>query len=69
VRNEEVLHIVKEERDILRTVRGRKDQLVGHILLRNCFLNTLLKERWMEAQDEEEGVRSCWFTLKKRESK
>jgi heme exporter protein D len=46
VRNEEVLHKVKEERNILHTVKRRKADWVwiGHILRRNCLLNQLLKE-------------------------
>ena len=38
VRNEEVLHRVKEERNALRTVKRRKANLIGHILRRNCLL-------------------------------
>jgi hypothetical protein len=38
VRNEEVLHRVKEERNILHTVKRRKANWIGHILRRNCLL-------------------------------
>ena len=38
VRNEEVLHRVKEERNILHTVKRRKGNWIGHILRRNCLL-------------------------------
>ena len=38
VRNEEVLHGVKEERNILRTIKRRKDTWIGHILCRKYFL-------------------------------
>jgi hypothetical protein len=38
VRNEEVLHIVKEERDILRTINRRKANWISHLLYRNGFL-------------------------------
>jgi hypothetical protein len=38
VRNEEVLHRVKEERNILRTIKWRKANLIGSILPRNCLL-------------------------------
>ena len=38
VRNEEVLHRVKEKRNILRTVMRRKANWIGHILRRNCLL-------------------------------
>ena len=37
VRNEKVLHRVREERNILKTI-NRKDTWNGHILRRNCLL-------------------------------
>jgi hypothetical protein len=37
-RGNEVLQRVSEERDILRTIRRRKDKWIDHILLRNCLL-------------------------------
>jgi hypothetical protein len=37
VKNEEVLHRVKEERNILHTVKRRKANWIGHILLRNVI--------------------------------
>jgi hypothetical protein len=44
VRNEEVLHRVKEDRNILHTIKRRMANWIGHILLRNCVLKQLLKE-------------------------
>jgi hypothetical protein len=41
----EVLHRVKEERNILLAIKRRKANRIGHILRRSCLLNTLLKER------------------------
>jgi hypothetical protein len=38
VRNAEVLHTAKEERNILRTIKRRKANWIGHILRRNCLL-------------------------------
>jgi hypothetical protein len=38
VRNEEVLHRVKEERNILHKTKGRKTNWIGHILRRNRHL-------------------------------
>ena len=38
VRNEEVLHTVKEKRNILHTIKRRKDNWIGHMLRRNCIL-------------------------------
>ena len=38
VRNEKVLRTVKEDRNILKTIKKRKDAWVGHILCTNCLL-------------------------------
>jgi hypothetical protein len=38
VRNEETLQRVKEERNILQTIKRWKDNWIGHILHRNCLL-------------------------------
>ena len=38
VNNEEVLHRVKEERNILHTIRRRKANWFSHSLRRNCLL-------------------------------
>jgi hypothetical protein len=45
VRNEEVLHRVKEEKNVLHTIKRGRDNWNGQILRMNCFLNTLLKGR------------------------
>ena len=37
LRNEEMLHTVMEERNILHTVKRRKANWIGHILCRNCL--------------------------------
>jgi hypothetical protein len=42
VRNEEVLHRVKEERNVLHTVKRRKANWIGHILRRNCLLKHVI---------------------------
>ena len=38
VRNEEVSHPVKKERNILHTVKRQKTDWIGHILCRNSLL-------------------------------
>jgi hypothetical protein len=43
VRDEEVSHIVKEERDILQIIKRRKANWIGHILSRNCLLKHVTK--------------------------
>jgi hypothetical protein len=43
VRNEEVLHRVKEERNIVHTIKRRKANWIGHILCRNCLLKHVIE--------------------------
>jgi hypothetical protein len=43
VRNEEVLHRVKEERNIIHTVKRRKSNWIGHILRTNCLLKHIVE--------------------------
>jgi hypothetical protein len=56
VGNEEVLHRVKEERNILRTVKRRKAKWIGRNLRRNCLLKHVI-ERKIEGQLEVTGRR------------
>jgi hypothetical protein len=42
VSNEAVLHIAKEERNILHTIRRRKANWIGHVLRRNCLLSHII---------------------------
>jgi hypothetical protein len=43
VRNEEVLHGVKDERKILQTITIRKVSVIGHILRSNCLLKRVFE--------------------------
>jgi len=43
VRNEEVLLKVKEQRNILREIRKRKANWIGHILRKNCLLQRVIE--------------------------
>jgi len=43
VRNEEVLLIVNEQRNILHEIRKRKANWIGHILRRNCLLKQVIE--------------------------
>jgi hypothetical protein len=43
VRNEEVLHTVKEEINILNTIKRRKANWIGHIFHRNCLLKQVIE--------------------------
>ena len=42
---------VKEERNILHTMKVRKANWTGHILRTNCFWNTPLQVRWKDRSD------------------
>ena len=42
-RNEEVLYGVREERNILHTIKSRKANWRGHILRRNCLLKHIIE--------------------------
>jgi hypothetical protein len=69
VRNE-VLHRVKEERNILHTIKRRKTNWTGHILCRNCLLKYVIEGK-LEGRTEMTGrrgrsVSSYWMTLRQR---
>jgi hypothetical protein len=61
VRNEKVLLRVKEQRNILREIRKRKVNWIGHILRRNCLLQRVIEGKIQE------GDRSDRKTRKKTE--
>jgi hypothetical protein len=56
VRNEEVLHRVKEERNILHTIKRRKAKWIDHILRRNCLLKQVIEGK-LEGRIEMTGRR------------
>jgi hypothetical protein len=56
LRNEEVLHKVKEERNILHKIKRRKANWIGHILRRNCLLNHVIEGK-LEGRIEMMGRR------------
>jgi hypothetical protein len=43
MKSEEVLHRVKEERNILLTAKRRKGNWIGHMLHRNCPLKHVIE--------------------------
>jgi hypothetical protein len=43
VRNEEVLHSVNEERNILGKINRRRANWIGHIMRRNCLLKHVIE--------------------------
>jgi hypothetical protein len=56
VRNEEVLHRVKEERNIVHTIKRREANWIGHILRRNCLLKHVIEGK-LEGRIEMTGRR------------
>jgi hypothetical protein len=56
VRNEEVLHRVKEERNIVHTIKRWKANWIGHIVRRNCLLKHVI-EGMLEGRIEMTGRR------------
>jgi hypothetical protein len=50
------LYRVKEERNILRTIKRRKDNWIGHILRRNCLLKQVIEGK-LEGRIEMTGRR------------
>ena len=55
-KNEEVLHIVKDERNWARTIKWRKANWIFHILCRNYLLKYVVEGR---REETEGGGRSC----------
>jgi hypothetical protein len=68
----EVLHRVKEERNILHAIKGRNANWIGHILCRDGLLKHVI-EVWVEGsigrdrKDGEEDVSNYQKILKKRQ--
>jgi len=71
MKNEEVLHRVKEDRNILHTAKRRKASWIGHILRGNCLRRFVIEGKIhvgieVEGGNEEEDVSSDWVILRKR---
>jgi len=69
VSNEEVLTRVKEERNILETVKRGETNWICHILYRNCLLNHVTEGK-IEGRIEvtgRRGIRRKQLTLRKSE--
>ena len=58
VRREEILRRVKEERNIIHTIKIRKADWVGHVLRRNGLLKDVIKERRRNRSDGETGKKT-----------
>jgi len=58
VRNEEVLHMVNDERHVLHTIKKRNGNSFGHILCKNCLLKHIVegkREERIEVQGRRGG--------------
>jgi hypothetical protein len=70
VRNEEVLHRVKEERNIVHTIKRRNANWIGHILRRNYLLEHVVEgkikgsrrreRRRKQLMEDNEEMRRYW---------
>jgi hypothetical protein len=56
VRNVEVSHTVREERNVVQTIKKRNPNWIGHTLRRNCFLNHVI-EGEIQGRIEVTGIR------------
>ena len=52
VGNQEVLHSVKEQRNILHTVKRWKAKWIGHVLRSNCLLNRVIEGKIQERMSD-----------------
>jgi hypothetical protein len=66
VRNGEVLRRVKEERNVLHTVKRRKANWIGRILWRSCLQKQVIEGK-MKGREDEEDVSSYRMPSRKRE--
>jgi hypothetical protein len=57
MRNEEVLHSVKEERNIPHTVKRRKANWIGYILRRKCLLKHVIEGKIEGGTDKSDKTR------------
>jgi hypothetical protein len=55
VKNKEILLGVKEDRNILRTIRRREANLIGHILRRNCLLKHVIEGKIERRREVKRG--------------
>jgi hypothetical protein len=70
--DEEVLQRVREERNILQTIKRRKANWIGHVLCRNCHLKHVIegkiegrsdgtrRRRRKQLLDDLKEKRDCW---------
>ena len=59
MKNDKVLQTVKEDMNILHTIKGRMANWIRHIFSRNCLPALLIKER-KKNEDKEEEISSYY---------
>jgi hypothetical protein len=67
VKNEEVLHRIKEERKIVHTIKRRNADWIGHIFHRNCLLEHVIECKIEAAGRRGRRRKQLLPTLRKRE--
>jgi hypothetical protein len=67
MKNEEVLHRVKDDSSIQNTLQRRTANWIGHILRRNCLLKHGIEGKLKVKGHEEKEVSSYRMTLRKWE--
>jgi hypothetical protein len=67
VKNEDVLHRVKEERNIIHTISRRNAICAGHILFNNYLLKYVIKVKIEGLKDKEKDAGIHSMTLRKRD--
>jgi hypothetical protein len=66
VRNEEVLLRVKEERNIVHTIKRWKAKWIGHILQRNCLLKQVIEGNIQGTARRERRCKQLQYVVKER---
>jgi len=67
VENKEVLHSVKDDRNIPHTTQRETANWNGNTLRKNCLLTSVIARQIKGREDEEQDANSYWMPLKKRE--
>jgi hypothetical protein len=67
VNNEAVLQRVKEERNVLHTIRWRKANWIGHMLRRNCLLSHIIEGKIIETRRPGRRRKQLLMTWRKQE--
>ena len=58
---------VKEARNVLHTINGRKGNWIGRVLHRNCLLKYVIEGKIKVTERRGKDLRNYWITWRKRE--